>query len=368
MTVVSFAGPDVLLNGVPTYAGHCFEGHRIEGLLLNVRAVQAIFDDSNPATRVRWAYPDTGQWDPARNTAEFCAALPLWRDHGVLGVTINLQGGGPTYTRDVYPHYVNSAFTARGALKPDYAARLSQVLATADSLGMVVIVGLFYWTQMLKMAGEAALWRAADEALAYLEASGHRNLLIELVNEVDVVVNHTPYGSLFGWERVADTLLALRERHPGLLYSTSGGGVQPETWGSMPPPAFVAAADYVLIHGNGARPPQIDQAVRLIRALPEYAAHPKPIIYNEDSPAVANLEAAWRVGASWGYYDQGWAGQGADPYEDYAPRPRGNAGPFEALSGFQTPPVNWGLNTPFKRQFFQRVAQITGAPAAQEAL
>ncbi|MGI6374862.1 MAG: hypothetical protein ACOX3S_02525 [Anaerolineae bacterium] len=371
MTVVSFSGADVHIDGRPTYAGRVFEGYRVEGLLFNVRAVQALFDDANPATRHHWAYPDTGEWDADRNADEFCAALPTWRDHGVLGVTINLQGGGPTYTPDPYRRYVNNAFTSRGALKPDYARRLDRVLARADELGMVVLVGLFYWTQLLHMEGEPAIWRAADAALEHLARSGRRHILIELANEVDVVVDQTPYQRLFGWQTVHEFLLALRERHPGLLYSTSGGGVAPETGRCLPSPQFVAAADYVLIHGNGARPPQIARAVEMIRALPEYQAAPKPIIYNEDSPSLANMEAAWRAGASWGYYDQGWLGQGTDAYSDeayvdYAVRPRGNRGPFEALSGLQTPPINWGLNTPFKRAFFERVAAITAAPAATE--
>ena len=76
---------------------------------------------------------------------------------------------------------------------------------------------------------------------------------------------------------------------------------------------------------------------------------------------MGNFEAAWRNGASWVYYDQGWKGQGQDPHEDYVPRPRGNEGPLKELSGFQTPPVNWGINTPFKQTFFERVAEVTGA-------
>ena len=96
--------------------------------------------------------------------------------------------------------------------------------------------------------------------------------------------------------------------------------------------------------------------------MPAYQQNPKPIVINEDSPAVANMEVAWRNGVSWGYYDQGWDGQGDDPYEWYEPLPRKNEKPFEALSGFQTPPVNWTTNTPFKRAFFNRVAEITGYP------
>ena len=52
--------------------------------LLNSRMVQGIFDDRNPETVKNWAYPDTGKWDPERNTREFIAAMPDWRRHGLL--------------------------------------------------------------------------------------------------------------------------------------------------------------------------------------------------------------------------------------------------------------------------------------------
>ena len=65
-TTVAIRGEDFWINGAPTDAGRSWNGHRIEGLLLNARMVQAIFDDVNPATRGRWAYPDTAEWDPER--------------------------------------------------------------------------------------------------------------------------------------------------------------------------------------------------------------------------------------------------------------------------------------------------------------
>ena len=356
---VRISGTDLMIDGAPTYAGRTFEGQRIEGLLFNVRAVQATFDDANPVTRRHWAYPDTGEWDPQRNVDEFCAALPSWRDHGVLGFTINLQGGGPLYIPEIYQHYDNNGFTPAGELKPAYAARVSQVLARADELGMVVIVGLFYWVMLLKMRDEAAIWRAADEALAFLESTKRGNILVELANEVDVVANHTPYD-IFHPARVHEMIAKLRAAHPGLLYSTSGGGAKVETGRGMPSGALVAASDYILLHGNGTRPPQLAAAIQAVRAMPEYERAPKPIVINEDSPAVPNLDAAWRNGASWGYYDQGFEDQGDDPYFPYTQRPRKNVAPFETLSGFQTPPVNWTINTPFKRAFFERVAEVTG--------
>jgi len=359
MTTISIQGTEFHIDGQPTYAGRWFEGKKIQGLLFNVRAVQAIFDDANPDTRLHWAYPDSGLWDPDRNTEEFCAALPQWKAHGVLGFTVDLQGGGPLYVPEIYERYDNNGFTCEGELKPAYAARLAKVLQQADELGMAPIVSFFYWVMLLRMSGEAAVWRAADQTLTFLEQTGHRNILIELANEVDVVVDHTPYG-LFGWDRVHEMVERLRADHPGFLYSTSGGGVSVERMRCIPSPRFIEAADYVLIHGNGTRPPQLEAAIRYIQEMPAYRANPKPILINEDSPAVPNMDAAWRNGASWGYYDQGFEGQGDDPYVWYGDKPRWNKGPLEELSGFQTPPVNWTINTPFKRAFFERVAEVTG--------
>ena len=76
-------------------------------------------------------------------------------------------------------------------------------------------------------------------------------------------------------------------------------------------------------------------------------------------------EAAWRNGASWGYYDQGFEGQADDPWVNYTLHPRWNTGPYGDLVGFQTPPVNWTINSPFKRAFFSQVAEITGYPGAE---
>ena len=75
-TEVSIRGDAFFINGKPTYAGRTWQGKKIEGLLLNSRMVQGTFDDLNPGTVGRWAYPDTKAWDPERNTREFLAAMP----------------------------------------------------------------------------------------------------------------------------------------------------------------------------------------------------------------------------------------------------------------------------------------------------
>src|SRR4051794_10232676 len=73
-TAVSIDGDKFLINGKPTYEGRRWHDHSIEGLLLNSRMVQGIFDDRNPETQAKWNYPDTKRWDADRNTREFVAA------------------------------------------------------------------------------------------------------------------------------------------------------------------------------------------------------------------------------------------------------------------------------------------------------
>ena len=60
-TSISIVGDEFQINGKPTYAGGVWNGHRIQGLLLNSRMVQGIFDDRNPETLKNWAYHSCNQ-------------------------------------------------------------------------------------------------------------------------------------------------------------------------------------------------------------------------------------------------------------------------------------------------------------------
>ena len=96
MTQVAIVEDKFYIDGAPTYPGRSYRDWPIEGLLLNTRMIQATFDDANRETRARWAYPDTGVWDAERNVREFIDTLPVYREHGVLAVTVNFQ------TRDLH--------------------------------------------------------------------------------------------------------------------------------------------------------------------------------------------------------------------------------------------------------------------------
>ena len=58
-TTVDIRGNQFFINEELTYKGRFWMGNKIEGLLLNSRMVQGIFDDYNEETRKKWKYPDT---------------------------------------------------------------------------------------------------------------------------------------------------------------------------------------------------------------------------------------------------------------------------------------------------------------------
>jgi hypothetical protein len=335
-TEVAIQGDIFLINGKATYAGRKWNDQRIEGLLFNSRMVQGIFDDLNSETRKLWAYPDTGKWDPERNTREFLAAMPHWRQHGLLAFTINLQGGSPQgYTKGKQPWH-NSALTDDGELRADFMGRLERILDKADDLGMVALLGIFYFGQDERLRDEATVKRALDNALDWVFERGYRNVLIEVNNECNVRYDH----AILKPERVHELIERVKERKRDgrrFLVGTSYGG------GTIPKENVVKASDFLLLHGNGVKDPaRIADMVRKTRAVPGY--RPMPILFNEDDhfdfdQPKNNLLAAVGEYASWGYFDPG--------KNDYA-------------DGYQSPPVQWGITTQRKREFFSKIKEITG--------
>ncbi len=336
-TAVSNVGDEFHINGKPTYAGRVWNGHKIQGLLFNSRMVQGIFDDLNTNTAAQWAYADTGRWDAERNTREFIAAMPEWRAHGLLAFTINLQGGSPQGYSSAQPWH-NSAIAADGSLRADYLRRLERILDRADELGMVVMLGYFYFGQDERVRDEAAVIRAKDEATRWILDHGWRNVLVEINNECNVRYDH----AILKPDRVNELIERVKKttrEGRRLLVSTSYGG------GTIPKENVVRASDFMLLHGNGVSDPKkISDMVRQTRAVPGY--RPMPILFNEDDhfdfdqPA-NNFIAAVGEHASWGYFDFRMKGEGFG-------------------EGYQSVPVNWGLSSERKRGFFKLLREITG--------
>lgn len=336
-TTVSIVGEQFYLNGQPTFKGRSWNGNRIEGLLPNARMVQGIFDDLNPETRSKWAYPDTKAWDPNRNTDEFIAAMPVWKAHGLLAFTINLQGGSPEGYSQSQP-WINSAFNPNGSWNPAYWNRLKRILDKADELGMVVLMGLFYFGQDQHLTDEAAVIRAVDNTVDWLAEGGYRNVLIEINNECNIRYDH----AILQPERVHELIQRVKSTKTNghrFLVSTSYGG------GTVPKENVVREADFLILHGNGVKDPnRIADMVKQTRAVAGY--RPVPIVFNEDDhfdfdKPTNNFRAATVAYASWGFFDYRLKGEGFD-------------------EGYQSVPVNWQISSPRKKGFFNLLKEMTG--------
>jgi len=336
-TAVTIKKDQFFINGKPTYEKRSWQDNKIEGLLLNSRMVQGIFDDRNPETIKNWIYPDTKKWDADRNTNEFIENMEKWHSYGLLSFTINLQGGSPQgYSKD-QPWY-NSAFYEDGTLIPSYMSRLEKILDKADELGMVPIVGLFYFGQDEKLKDEKAVINAVNKTLDWLFKKSYRNILIEINNECNIEYNH----KILQPERVHELIELVKNRkEKGYRFyaGTSYGG------GFIPLPNVIKSSDFILIHGNGVgNPDDIAAMVDKTRKVEGYT--PKPILFNEDDhfdfeKEHNNFTAAIKNYASWGYFDYRMKDES-----------------FE--EGYQSVPVDWGINSERKKGFFELLKDITG--------
>jgi len=298
-TTVEIREDQFFINGKPTYENRYWKEYRIEGLLLNSRMVQGIFDDMNTETVDKWIYPDTKTWDPERNTSEFVKNMETWYEHGLLSFTINLQGGSPRgYSREQPWH--NSAYNEDGTLRQEYMIRLEKILNRADELGMVPILGIFYFGQDERLRDEKAIIAAVNNVIDWLFERDYRNVLIEVNNESNVRYDH----DILKPDRVHELIELVKDReNKGFRFytGTSYGG------GFIPLPNVVKSSDFILIHGNGvSNPDNILAMVNKTREVEGYT--PKPILFNEDDhydfeKDNNNFISALKGYASWGYFD-----------------------------------------------------------------
>jgi hypothetical protein len=330
-TVVSIKGNQFYINNQPTYKSKYWNGNSIEGLLFNSRMVQGIFDDINPATQNQFIYPDTKEWDADRNTNEFVAAMNDWYTHGLLAFTLNLQGGSPLGYGN--KGWINSAFDSSGALRQPYLQRLERILNKADEMGIVVILGYFYFGQDEQLKDEAAVKNAVDNIAHWITTKGYKNILIEINNECDIAYDH----KILQPERVHELINYIKS-HSSLLVSTSFSG------GTLPTEKVISNSDYVLLHANGiSSAAQLQKLIIDTKATTSY--NNQPIIINEDDhfnfeSDTCNFVTAVTAYTSWGYFDYRMKDE---LFED----------------GYQSIPVDWGINSKRKIAFFNKLSEIT---------
>ena len=269
-THISIADSQWRLNGQITYPGT-----PTEGLLMNVRMVNAVFED-----KARSGF------DADENTTEFINKIPVYVAHGVLAFTLNMQGGFPGYEGAI-----NSAFNPDGSLRKSYLRRIKRVIETYDRNGAAVILGCYYQRQDQILRDEKAVRTGVVNTVRWLERSGYTNVVLEIANEF----NHSGFDHpiLKKAEGQVELIRLAKKTWPKLLVSTSGLG------NGRLPDNVCRASDFLLIHFNGTK---LDDIPKRIQALKKYG---KPIICNEDQKYGQQAAQAARLsvehGASWGF-------------------------------------------------------------------
>lgn len=368
-TAVSIDGKRILMNGQPTYRGK----GAAEGLLFNIRTVNATFDDTlgrvdwwdDDGTHAENGHAGYGSWkspeSAAANTGRFIQSLEEYRDWGILAVNLNFQGGHPIKGKPWIPEgegsagrrpnghrdfYHNSGFHADGSIDSAHAERIAAVIEACDRLGMAVILQLFYFGQDTVFSDADAIRAAADHAVDFVCVRGYRNVLIEIANEAMQGHFHhnilKPGGVVELIHRVRDRAGTAHGRE--LPVSTSEAALLniPRQWTEEQIDEVFEASDFVLLHGGDdmdhgrvGDASEVARKIEYIHARPWFKARPRPIVFNESDGDQA-FDAAVKRGASFGLHSTEY---------------------------FQTMwPPRWGVWENGTLWFFRKVKALTGAP------
>jgi hypothetical protein len=287
-TSLSIQGESFLINGQLTYSEIAGSNPNAHGLLMNARFIQGIFDDKADPGRFNRFGRD---FDASQHTNNLIAALPEWYDMGLRAFTVGIQGGGPCFTTNNRT-IDNNAFGEEGtSLDPAYANRLDRLIRGADAIGMAVIVSYFYGDQTLRLRDGKAVRKAVKTASNFLRDGGYDNVIIEIANEQDVPP-FREHPLVYYPEGVAALIDLARQESGGMPVGCSGmgGSINRE---------IAEASDVILIHGNGCTRQKLYNMIREVRSW----GLNRPIVCNEDSQAVGQMEVTYQTYTSWGYYN-----------------------------------------------------------------
>lgn len=259
-----------------------------EGLLMNVRMVNSVFEDRGAKISGKL----TG-FNPKENTDSFIAKIPEYVNSGVNAFTISLQGGAPGYE-----NAINTAFNPDGSLRGEYLKRVEKVIRACDANQAAVILSCFYQRQhshFSALKGKESIKNALKNTVAWITEQKFTNVVLEVTNEYGHGgFRNWPNGDWLISEAGQLELIQLAKRqNPSLLVSTSGMGT-----GNLDG-SLIAAADFLLIHFNNTS--LNDYSERII-ALKKYG---KPIVCNEDDKlketGAKALSLSVLNGCGWGY-------------------------------------------------------------------
>jgi CubicO group peptidase (beta-lactamase class C family) len=255
-----------------------YPGSLAEGLLMNVRMVNAVFEDTNERTRPQG-------FDADANTDRFLAKIPDYVQHGIKAFTICLQGGSCGYEGAV-----NSALAPDGSLRDSYLKRVERVIRECDRHGAVIILGCYYQRQDQLLKDEDAVRAGVVNVASWIKKNRFGNVRLEIANEF----SHGGFDHriLKTGEGEAELIALAKQTYPELLVATSGVG------DGRFPEATARAGDFLLVHFNNTPTKEIPARLAALKK------HGKPIVCNEDDRRGAEgalaAELSVGAGASWG--------------------------------------------------------------------
>jgi hypothetical protein len=184
-----------------------------------------------------------------------------------------------------------------------------------------------------------------DEVTDVICGRGYTNVIIEVANESDLA--RWPF-EVIKPARAHELVNRIQSRSKGKIKNQAGRLLVSTSYvvESTLPERLLQVADCVLWHGNSSPNPQaIHARAKSIRASAGYRG--QPLLNNEDDhfdfdKPENNMMAAIEEYSGWGYFDYR---QIREPFED----------------GYQSLPVDWGINSARKKSFFGLLAQVTGA-------
>ena len=128
-------------------------------------------------------------------------------------------------------------------------------------------------------------------ASGFLKEGGYTNVLIEVENEMNIG-SFRDHPIVQQPEGMASLIDLARDASGGMGVGCSGrGGYRNRE--------VAEASDFILVHGNGQSRQRFYEMIREVRSWDQN----KPIVTNEDSQAIGNVEVAFKTQTSWGYYN-----------------------------------------------------------------
>ncbi len=319
-TTYKIEGNNFLINDKLTYSELEGSSKNVHGLLFNARFIQGIFEDVNPKNKD--VYNRFNKvFDKDENTQELIDALPQWYNAGLRALTVGLQGGGPVYSFPDWSVIDTNAFSKDGKeIEKGHKERLIKLIDAADKIGMLVIVSVLYEGQAHLLNDDHSLACAIRTTCEFLSESGYENIIIEVVNEHNVG-RFDKHPLIFSHESITHLIHMCKEwcdNKFAVGCSRTGGG-----WSKD----IVEASDVVIVHGNGQHR---EDYLRLIESVKNICGDTKPVLCNEDSQRISQIQVSLDTHTSWGYYN------------DFTK---------------QEPPVHWGILEGEDEYFAKRMTE-----------